>query len=44
MGSYNMPHHPVYSNGSPLAKLSTYAAIGALGWYIIKTVKKQLWN
>ena len=42
MGSYTTPHHPIYTYHSPLQKLSTYAAIGALGGYIIKTVKKKL--
>lgn len=42
MGSYTTPHHPIYTYGSPLSKLSTYAAIGQLLGYIIKTVKKQI--
>ena len=42
MGSYTTPHHPIYTYHSPLQKLSTYAAIGALGGAILKLVKKKI--
>ena len=42
MGSYTTPHHPIYTYHSPLVKLSTYAAIGALGGAILKLVKKKI--
>jgi len=42
MGSYTTRHHPIYTYGSPAAKLSTYCTIYEMCAAIIKVVKKQI--
>ena len=44
MPSYTTPHHPIYTTGSPLSKLSTYATIYEMGRAILKLIKKQTCN
>ena len=41
MGSYTTPHHPIYTYGSPLLKLSTYVTAVVMAAAIIRSVTKK---